>query len=1550
MSKTGNCKTFDDEADGYCRGDGAGSVVLKRLEDAEADNDPILAVILGAGTNHSADAVSITHPHAGNQEFLFKKILVESGVDPNEVSYVEMHGTGTQAGDAIEMESVLNSFAPENRPRGPDSPLFLGSVKSNIGHGEAASGITALTKVLLMLDHNTIPPHCGIKTKINRNFPDLAARNVHISRGRETAWNRPVGGKRRFFLNNFSAAGGNSSLIMEDGPLRIIDSAVEDPRPLAVVTVSGKTKPAFVHNVENLIQYLAENPSVDLPSLSYTTTARRSQYQFRTVVSGATIAEIQAGLHKALGEDVSPLKSAKKSVVFTYTGQGSHYITMGKVFYETSAQFKSDIQRFDGLAQSQGFPSILPILQGDEPIESLSPVVVQTGALCIQIALTHLWESLGVTPSAVIGHSLGEYAALYAAGVLSVNDAIFLVATRASILVKTCTMNTHAMLAVSASVQEVESVIDGATYELACVNGPKAVVISGKADKIAQLKEELASKGMKCTVLSLPFAFHSSQVDPALAEFEAAAAAIEYHAPKTPIISPLLSSVVDDQTQISAEYLRRHFRLTVDFNGGLEAAKEVGLINEESVFVEVGSHPICSGMVKSIFGSTTVTAPSMRKGDDAWKTLATSLCTLYTAGVAINWNNYHKDFPRCHNTLHLPTYGWEAVNFWIDYKNDWTLTKGEEVVVPASAPAEKTSLSSSAVHRVVEESFQDSTGKMTTETDISRSDLEEIINGHLVNGSALCSSAVYADMALTIGNYVYGKFKPGETDFIMNCSNMVVEKPLIATGASQMLRIDTTADMSRGTCNLSFYSVNDQGKKTIEHARCQVKFGEPSKFATKMSRQRYLIQSQVDHLLKDSQAGLLSRLPRKMAYKMFSVLVDYQNAYKGMTDVVLDSPNHAGTARVDLQTTASGTFFIPPNQIDSLCHLAGFIMNANDDLDPTKTVYVNHGWESLEFAKKPEPNRTYRSYVRMLPVAPDSKDYSGDVYMFDDEGEIIGQIGGLQFQCMSKQVLDLVLPKNGIPRRASAPVASTKKVQTKTPAKPAKAVAAKAPAAAAAGPAASNVLSRALDIMADEIGVSVSELTDDSELAGFGVDSLMSLTISGKFREELDIDISSALIGDCQTVKDMKKLFEQFDGGSSTSLSSLDESYPSTSDNSGVSTPIFSETGSTTSVSDVEDMPESKEADKLSLVRAIVIEETGISKSELTSSTDLVSLGVDSLMSLQILSALREDHDIDLPSTFFSDHETFGDIEKALGVRRPSSPAASSSTITPRSRIGSTTGVSFATPKVQTTYKASSILLQGNPKTSTQTLFLFPDGSGSPTSYANIPSIAPKDLALIALGCPFMKNADAFDCGIEGVTSIYLEEIRRRQPHGPYLLGGWSAGGICAYEATRQLQAVGEVVEKLIYLDVPCPLPPQALPPRLHLFFDEIGLLGEEGQAPAWLVPHFTATIQALSNYRPGAMDPIKDMIPKTYSVLATDGVCKYDTDPRPTLTPDDPPHMHWLLFNRTDFGSIGWDVLLGGNDNIVPLKPITNVNHFTMMRTDGAKEVANRIREILSA
>lgn len=748
LTKTPNaCKTWDCEADGYCRADGIGSIVMKRLEDAEADNDNIIGVILGAATNHSAEAVSITHPHAGAQAYLYRQVMSAAGINPLDVSFVEMHGTGTQAGDTVEIQSITDVFAPLTKRRNSKQPLHIGAVKSNVGHGEAVAGVTALLKVLLMLQNSAIPPHVGIKHSINPAFPtDFEQRNLHIPYTKQP-WPRVEGKKRIAVVNNFSAAGGNTTVAIEEPPVR--DSDASDPRVTHVVAVSAKSKVSLKGNLEKLIAYLEANPDVSLANLSYTTTARRYHHNHRVAVSSSTVAQVKQKLASYVSsvDTHKPIPAAgPPSVAFSFTGQGSSHKSMNLELFHHSPYFQTQILHLDSLARGHGFPSFVPAIDGTYPKDHAhSPVVTQLALVSVEIALARYWASAGVKPSVVVGHSLGEYAALHVAGVLSASDAIFLVGQRARLLELKCQVGSHKMLAVRASVSDIEGSLEGLPIEVACVNGPRETVLSGHKDTTEAAAERLQAKGHRCSILDVAFAFHSEQTDPILDEFEQIAkAGVMFHQPNMPVISPLLGKVVFDEKTVNANYMRRATREPVNFLAALEMAQKFSTIDEDTAWVEIGPHPVCMGFVKATMQSVNAAVASMNRKEDNWTTLAQSMSTLHSVGVAIDWNEFQRPFEKGLRLLDLPTYSWNEKNYWIMYNGDWALTKGNsfygsEKARPAAA-ALPSSIRTSTVHQIIDESFTGHAGKVVMQSDLMQPDFLAAANGHRMNGCGVVTS------------------------------------------------------------------------------------------------------------------------------------------------------------------------------------------------------------------------------------------------------------------------------------------------------------------------------------------------------------------------------------------------------------------------------------------------------------------------------------------------------------------------------------------------------------------------------------------------------------------------------------------------------------------------------------------------------------------------------------------------------------------------------------------------------------------------------------------
>lgn len=325
LSKTGPCKSFDETADGYCRADAVETVVLKRLDDAKADNDPTLGVILASATNHSANAASITQPHGTTQETLFQTVIDQAGILPSEVDYVEMHAPGTQIGDSTEMRSVCNVSSNCRRTR----PLYVGSIKANIGHSEAAAGISSVMKGLLMFQKSIIPPHIGIKGEINRQSPSLDDHHISLACEGITFSESPTR-KRRVMVNNFGAAGGNTSLVLEEGPAKR-SAKIVTRRSAYHITVSAKTPFSLKMNKEKLASILKNN-QISLADLSYTTTSRRQHYIHRFI----TVTSSYPALERTLLTSYEASLTKKSRLIFALTGQGSIYTGVGQEIFRTS--------------------------------------------------------------------------------------------------------------------------------------------------------------------------------------------------------------------------------------------------------------------------------------------------------------------------------------------------------------------------------------------------------------------------------------------------------------------------------------------------------------------------------------------------------------------------------------------------------------------------------------------------------------------------------------------------------------------------------------------------------------------------------------------------------------------------------------------------------------------------------------------------------------------------------------------------------------------------------------------------------------------------------------------------------------------------------------------------------------------------------------------------------------------------------------------------------------------------------------------------------------
>lgn len=812
-------------------------------------------------------------------------------------------------------------------------------------------------------------------------------------------------------------------------------------------------------------------------------------------------------------------------------------------------------------------------------------------------------------------------------------------------------------------------------------------------------------------------------------------------------------------------------------------------------------------------------------------------------------------------------------------------------------------------------------------------------------------------MALTLAGYLHRKVNRSAEDTPMNVRQLEIMKPLIAKGrdakGQQVLRICATATRPLKTVKITYNSISHDGSDGDLHASCVVEYGDAKSWLADWSRTAYLFRSRIDVLSQGADARKYKKVGREQAYEVFASLVQYDKKYHGMKEVILDSNNFEATSLIEFRATESdGDFEANPYWIDNIAHLSGFVLNGSGAMDSKKQVYISHGWESLQIVRPLSARKSYRNHVKMHQGARQTM--IGDVYVFDGE-DMVALVGGVKFQCIPRSLLNKLLPPahgvvdhpkaqalaiSGMGGTAGLPKAGHPEIKKSSA--PALIETPYKSTSSASHPQNENgsVITDFMSIISEELGLALSELPEGATCNDVGLDSLMSLTITGRIREELEIDVPTSFFVDNATIAESKAAILALGGDDSNGGTSNE----SASSGSAATTDATSGGEMTRNTSFGGEITEYSTESTVEKMLSIISEELGIEQSELLEMSDFATMGVDSLMSLTISGRIREELDLDIPTSFFVDHPSINEARMAIsalmGVNSggDATPISYTENTTPE-EVDTTPstpnpdGESLISSIVEVRANgeslrpATSILLSGSAKTASKTLFLFPDGSGSATSYALLPSVSP-NLCVYGLNCPFMKSPADYTNGIDGVSAQYLTEIKRRQPHGPYYLGGWSAGGVIAYQVAHKLLKMGEKTDRLFLIDSPCPIGLEPLPSSLLHFVDSMGLLGTQSAPPEWLIPHFEASIANLAAYTPRPMDSLE--APKTLIIWARDGLCKDPKDRKFPRSASEAKSVRFLLDDRHDLGPNGWDRLLG-EENIITV-PVQG-NHFTMIR-----------------
>ncbi|KAJ5447335.1 type I iterative polyketide synthase, partial [Penicillium cf. griseofulvum] len=1351
LSENGQCKAFDAGADGYSRAEGCGLFIIKRLQDAIDENDRIYGVIKEVEVNQCGNAKSITHPHGPTQAKLFKRLLHKTGYHPSSISVIEAHGTGTQAGDATEVSSIVSVFSRLHPSR---NSVQLTSIKSNIGHAEAASGAAGLAKLLLMLTNNKIPPQIGLKS-INPRFSALKSDNIHIATEIKE-WTPTAGKPRRALLNNFGAAGSNAALVLQESPLKQENNQWEKRRAAYNFLLSAKSADALEKYRLEFIQMLRITPDTELHNVCYTVTARREIYDHRiSIVCESTQDALRSLENENIMKQIT--QPGKRPIIFLCSGQGGCYPGMGKSLLSTAPVFKRAVDECDEVLESLGYSRTTPYLtDGCAPMTPEEVLVVsQVSCFVVEYGLACLWLSFNIQPDFVLGHSLGEYTALAISGAIPLRDALSLVAFRAQLMAEKCKLGRTGMLACDLSVSEIESLLKSAlgarsSLEVACINGKTDLVLSGSVEDLSWLAEVLERDGRRYKRLDVSLGFHSAALDPILEALRQFCANIVFSTPKFPIGSCHYGRQLKFE-DLTPEYFVKQARGAVQFDALLASISQDTRFQSPLAFIEIGPAPITLPLVKHVFSdSDCLLLPSLRRKQDPWATICNSLSNLSNVHHGID---FREVFAGTNATVtDVPCYPFQQSAIYVPYK---------ERAGVKSAGKNSEATNCPRYFHLLENFPRPGEDPTNLQFETRVASISKYITGHMVGGQSLCPASIYHGMLLEAST-VNPITKQGHSLVVQS---MIFSRPLLHLEASEERSIRMTLESPTSqnlqisdttTWKFAFQSVNTVGNdNSIVHCSGQVEYEPQPVTETYLALKGAYVKRQLNHLRSEHIPH--NHFQTRMIYQViFPRVVTYSDIYQTLKELtIVDGSLEAfGSFRsLKIHTAPARDYFRP-------------FMSIHSCMQQGDGVLV------------------------------------GEAYAIDSDGTVVAAVEGMHFQ-----KLNLASFKRHLSRFNSSSLASTNTpiacppiataIEDKRPRKKRYPVAEASPDDGRHSIA--ELLSQICEIPSQAIMTS-------SSLSRLGIDSLMKLELCDGMRrlfpqQQLDV----ALVMDAETVKDLQDCVHLADEGpglgdptrSPNDDSLIQRSSVHGADKSGWIT--SSSNNQLIPPASPSPLPQSSLGDTFV---SILHEITGVPESDISLNTTIGSLGVDSLLSLELSDILSDRIGQRIPHEAIHSEFRLSDLENLV--------SSQTSTATTDPDPGAMTPLSSTSysPTVRATALATGSADQ-------IPLFLFHDGGGTVGMYKSLGNLGPVNCSVFGIGNPEWVAGPHWALSLTSMAAHYATMIFSASEGETIVLGGWSFGGVLAHEVAQQLSSLGQKVQGVILIDSPCPRDHTPLPPAV---------------------------------------------------------------------------------------------------------------------------------------
>ncbi|KAJ5788397.1 type I iterative polyketide synthase [Penicillium paradoxum] len=998
LSPTGQCKPFDAAADGYCRGEGAGAVFLKELSIALEEGDQVLGVIRGSSVNQNENCSAITAPSVLSLSKVFSSVLRKARLDPKQITVVEAHGTGTQVGDKAEYDSIRKTLGGPGRAQ----PLNLGSVKGLIGHLECGSGIAALIKVLLMIQHGFIPPQPGFRT-LNPKLKALPSDNIDISKSLKP-WQVEF---RAALLNNYGASGSNASLIItqpnqatcEDADL---EASIAYKRPFWFSGFDNQSLRSYAGKMSRFLRSRKKNvPCFSIPNVSFQLSRQSNRSLGEALIfSCSSIDDLEAKLGAFAdghGELISTARRmASRPVILTFGGQRSNFVGLDREAYDSFPLLRGHLDRCHHICLSLGLGGMVPAIFERTPRKSI--VELQTMKFALQYSCARSWIDSGVQVSALVGHSLGELTAMCVSGVLSLEHALRIISERARVIEAKWGTEKGRMVAVEGNLEDVQGLLKLANaaspvpVNIACYNGPRNFTLSGTSFAMERIKQTIiatpAFSNIKTKDLETTHAFHSSLVDDLIPELEKLG---EYVIFRKPVLHHERATQETASGPPVFTAFASHMRDPVYFGNAVERLAEK---YPSSIWLEAGSGSGVTALAhKSIKSNGMIFQSINITSSGAVQNITDATINLWKAGLNISfWE--HVEPAVNYPILLLPPYQFVRSRHWLDRRKP----EVKQIELVMQAPETRTTMWSFI-------GFQDS-AKMHARFQIytESEEFQTHVGAHFIaQTAAICPSMVQQVIARdALASLVE------DLSLLPTLEGMESESPLCLDGSKQVWLDAERGDNNPLTWYFRITSTEREALETIQHVSGRITFQS----SEDISRIFDTYERLVDHkralgLLDGEESDQVIKGSRNI-YRMFAPVVDYKaNSYKGLQKLVSAGNESAG--RILKQD--------PPQTLlsvglgDSFCQVAGVFLNCMTDCDDGKMYLSNRSdmWmrsPSFPIDVRPERWDVYARHQRS------PKGYLSDIFAFDaDSGKLVWVVLGLQFVEVSISGMSRLLTK-----------------------------------------------------------------------------------------------------------------------------------------------------------------------------------------------------------------------------------------------------------------------------------------------------------------------------------------------------------------------------------------------------------------------------------------------------------------------------------------------------------------------------------------------------------